>query len=297
MYKKAQVLIICLWVLVVLTITVVSIGRMVSVGLKSAKAQRDLLKAICIAKTGLSRAAVEIENGAWQKKADELKKIKLEEDDLDYAVAKISDEQAKIDINLASQEQLTALFEDVNAPDAQGLANNIVIWRGDAPDTDKVYDNIGYPLKAKKISNIEELLLVKGMSEEYFNSIKDLVTVYGERNINLNTVSEKILKVLARSAAKARSISLGYADSISAKLIGLRTEDKPFISREDAAERVNFDTLSEDEKNLLNDLLDELKYTSYNFLIEVTGIAGKITAGLSAVYNINERKIIYWHEA
>ena len=47
------------------------------------------------------------------------------------------------------------------------------------------------PFKVK-----EEILLVEGMDKEKFEQFKDLITVYGDGKVNINTASEGVLKAL-----------------------------------------------------------------------------------------------------
>jgi len=59
--KSAQVSVIALWVLIILAIMAVSVGRRVSLGLRLSGYQRDSLKAFYLAKAGLNRSIVELQ--------------------------------------------------------------------------------------------------------------------------------------------------------------------------------------------------------------------------------------------
>lgn len=89
----------------------------------------------------------------------------------------VSPENAKLNVNLASPEQLTALFEALGLPAAESLelAEAIVNWRSPrasdvATAGDLFYASLPepYPARHAPLEQLEELLPVKGMSRELF---------------------------------------------------------------------------------------------------------------------------------
>lgn len=143
--------------------------------------------------------------------------------------ATIFDEGSKIDLNdlnspsktirEVTKKMLLKIFESkqLNDPDwlrehqnfrAEELINNIIDWQ----DSDKQALNGGDERALyKEIPNdvnveffppnrafrtLDELRLVAGMTDEYFNLLAPMVTVYGAKAINPNTASREVIKYL-----------------------------------------------------------------------------------------------------
>jgi general secretion pathway protein K len=119
-----------------------------------------------------------------------------------------SDEEGKININAIEKELLSRLSDVIPEFTAEKVAA-ILDWRdtddyaGEGGDTEKdYYEELDNPYKCKngKFSVPEELLLVKGITRDVYDSIKDIITVYGDsEKVNINTASEKVLEVLIGS--------------------------------------------------------------------------------------------------
>jgi general secretion pathway protein K len=94
-----------------------------------------------------------------------------------YSVG-IQDEAGKINLNLAAEEQIRALAvaSGINPLDADIIADSIMDWRD--PDKahringaeDDYYQALNPPYKAKngRFDTVEELLMVRGVTPEYF---------------------------------------------------------------------------------------------------------------------------------
>ncbi len=121
----------------------------------------------------------------------------------------ISDEERKININTANPAVIERLFKLVASLDetkAQELAAAIVDWRdsdsslsiplGSAEDA--YYDDAPEPYNCKDSSFevLEELLLVKGMSQSLYDTVAGFLTVHGAGSVNINTASEQVLAAL-----------------------------------------------------------------------------------------------------
>lgn len=143
---------------------------------------------------------------------------------------KLIDESAKINVNLAAAELLSGL-ESLD----EATVASILDWidQDDVPNPDGAENDYysglesGYRCKNGPIDNIEELLLIKGISPEMFygsnldekisrsaqldtdsvellngdsqnNSVGlyDLLTVYGDGRININTASKEVLDAI-----------------------------------------------------------------------------------------------------
>jgi len=317
MDRKAQALVVTLWVVLSLTVLAVSIGHRVSIGLRLSSYQRDKLKAFYLAKAAVNRVIAEINNDSspeydslgdkWADNEEIFKKISFTNGN-EYAsvgynivdaydeikiIYGVVDEERKININTASPELLDVLFEESEIDwAARDLINNILIWRGDLPDAGKIYENLGYVCKSGRFKNIEELILVKGMTWEDIEKLRKNITVYTEGSININTVSPELLKIVARASAKRLSVGYSFAESVADKIFTLRNEKKYFENKEAIA----ISTTGDEELNIFNDLLANVVLKSDNFFIAANGNSGKIKREIISVYNRKDKRMEYWHE-
>ena len=118
-----------------------------------------------------------------------------------------TDEESKININKTNAAILKNLIKNIfnwADIDASKLANAIIDWReyGESEISgffsDEYYENLEYPYPPKKgeFEALEELLLVKGVSEEIFEGLLPFVTIYGDGKVNVNTASRAVLLAL-----------------------------------------------------------------------------------------------------
>jgi type II secretory pathway component PulK len=316
MNKKAQTLMIGLWILAILTILAVGIGHRVSLALRISRYHRDSLKAHSLAKAGVNLAIAELDKDAndydapsekWANNEITFKKVALNDNPDEYATISYTyfdednnprtvygarDLESRININTASKELLLALLEKYEIKSAQEIVNNILIWRGDIPDENKIYENSGYPCKSGIFSNIEELNLVKDFTQQDYQKIENLITVFGEGLMNINTVSNEAMAILAHSIAKKLSVAQNFADSLATKILELRKSNGYFKDKSE----INI-MLSAEETNIFNLLIDSMVYKSDYFLIEVTGNSSRIKRKAEAVYFRKDKKILDWHES
>jgi general secretion pathway protein K len=144
----------------------------------------------------------------------------------------ITDEDGKLNINSATQEQLRSVFMDsgVELEEVDTIVDSILDWI-DTNDLHRLsgaeedyYQSLDQPYSCKddKFEKIEELLLVKGMTPEIFygshavkkaseeieeedepkfSGVVDLLTVVGSGSININTSPEPVLVSVMGSVA------------------------------------------------------------------------------------------------
>ncbi len=120
----------------------------------------------------------------------------------------LSSENGKININGIDDENREILVnfltkKGIDTFDADIITDSILDWID--PDDlthlngaeDQYYGSLPDPYKPKNGSffSIEELTLVRGITPEIFENIKDDITVYGDKkiNININVASKEIL--------------------------------------------------------------------------------------------------------
>ncbi len=119
------------------------------------------------------------------------------------------DESSRINLNFADTKVLNQLLIAANpkmdSGAAEKIAESIVDWR----DTDDAAMQEGaetsfykfgpHPYEARNapMQSVEELLMVRGVTPEIFESVKDYVTVYTPKGkINFNTASFVVLQAL-----------------------------------------------------------------------------------------------------
>lgn len=123
----------------------------------------------------------------------------------------VEDEERKLNINTASQQELKRLFiialgftEEM----ATDLANAIVDWRTELDQSivgfygEQYYQRLTFSYEPKKapFEKLEELLLVKGMNQPLYDYIKRFLTIYGDGRVNINTAPKAVLFALGLSA-------------------------------------------------------------------------------------------------
>jgi len=126
----------------------------------------------------------------------------------------VQDEERKLNINTASDKELTRLFRiaaGLREDEAEEIAHAIVDWRSEQEqqisgfDGEEYYRRLNFPYDPKKapFEVLEEVLLVKGMNPTVFERVRDFLTVYGDGRVNINTAPEPVLQALGLSANMA----------------------------------------------------------------------------------------------
>ncbi len=125
-----------------------------------------------------------------------------------YCDVYLYDENGKINLNGINDENREILInffvqKEIDIFDADIIVDSILDWV-DTDDLihfngaeDKYYETLSEPYKVKNapFHSIEELALVRGVTPEIFESVRDDITVYGNNqiNININFASKEIL--------------------------------------------------------------------------------------------------------
>ncbi len=292
------VLIAVIWILTMLILFVFSVGYRVLLELRLSKYYAGRIKASCMAKAGYYRALAELDadedrkidglNESWANDEDVFKEVKLgdgsftvsyvydEGRDGERTFYGVMDEQSKLNLNRATEDQIRKM--DI-LTDEQ--VDSIMDWTdtdsderpGGAEEDYYQEQEIPYSCRDGNFKSVEELLLVKGMTPETFSELKDLVTVYGNGRININTVSPEVM-----------SRALGFRDSLIDKIMDFRegndnlagTEDDNVFSSVSAISKELSETmtLGPEEGSDLNAVLKMLSVSSGRFRIISRGEAG-----------------------
>ncbi len=161
----------------------------------------------------------------------------------------ITEENSKLNVNLLRDkggkvdrtriEQLLRLIDVLNREQTDlphitySLAPAIIDWTDSDNEVTNLpfiqHENMGaessyynrlqvpYNCKNALLDTTEELLLVKGITQEVFNRIRDYVTVYGDGKVNINSASRQVIECLSENM-----------DAVLAQMIIDRREFKPF---------------------------------------------------------------------
>jgi general secretion pathway protein K len=260
--ESGVVLIAILWILTALSVIALSFSRESRVEVSAARNAQDLERSYFIARSGIEATIYQIVQKRMSSVVSQTTEPEAEPDPIDLGKitgnfaggvfkVDIQDESGKINVNMVSEPQLQALIKasGIQDPDAAIIADSILDWR-DTDDLNRLngaendyYQSLNPPYKAKngRIDSIEELLLVRGMTRDYFYGkperaedgtvayrygISRCLTVFSTRNkININSAPLPVL------------LSVPGMPDQAAKLIYERRKVKPFkdiaeVSRE-----------------------------------------------------------------
>jgi general secretion pathway protein K len=233
---KGSILIVALWSLCILSTFAVILGYGVRSKIMLIRRLEERDKCYFIAQAGIKRAIAYLKAQApqsydcltdsWANNEAVFKDISVDNgtfsiiapysEQVRYGLA---DEESKININSADRAVLRRLFQYVLGMDeipAQELAACIVDWRDNDSELslpigsaeDRYYTGLDYPYGAKDNSfeMLDELLLVKGITQEYYEKLRGYITVYGSGRVNVNTAGKAVLFALGLNEKTAEII-------------------------------------------------------------------------------------------
>jgi general secretion pathway protein K len=222
----------------------------------------------------------------------------------------LEDEQSKLNLNTVDPDTLTLFLQNIlqdTESSARALAIAIIDWRAPSQQestgfsSDGYYKGLEYPYEAKGKSyeRIDELLLIKGVTQQIFDTVRPFVTVYGDGHVNINTVSAPVLEALGLDPLavdkilKARS-GVDGADSTADDHIFLRAFDV-------AAEVKALVTLDEKYARQIDALNARGILATGSFIVSfqsrafpVDGRSGE--TNVDVVFNALTSRIQYWNE-
>lgn len=312
--KRGAILITALWILTILSILAAGIGFRVSVEARLNKYGMDRVRGLYLAKAGIVKCAAILakdqnsydsirecgitlaadrrpENIFAEKSGEGAFNVSYEEEGKAYYG--MADEARKIPINTAPPEVIVNLLGAGN----EDVAASIINWRGQvrmpkgAWDDD--YGSLQAPYKCKHsdLCCIEELKLVKGMTDEIFSSIMGYITVYGNADgkVNINTASKRVM------------LAMGLSEGLASIVMDIRSgpdklpgtgDDGVFDG--DIMQRLGVSIDSSDKTVLENRFTTASNY----FRIEAKGIVdrSKIISRIVCVVKKGETKLKFYRE-
>ncbi|MFH1441616.1 MAG: helix-hairpin-helix domain-containing protein [Candidatus Omnitrophota bacterium] len=199
-HKRGTLLIVSVWILVFFSILSAGLYKIVSAQIRLTKTIEQRFISQYLAKAAVVYAQVKkAQDDIPYDTLYELAQENQQELSKGKFVYTIIDEERKININIASLDEITRL-PGLNPELAQ-----------------KIFSSTLRPFALK-----EELLLVDGISEEIYDGLKDFITIYTEGRVNINTAPAEVL------------LALGFDDSLITKIEDFRAgQDKEEATEDD----------------------------------------------------------------
>ena len=238
--ERGSILVVVLWALFFLAALAASIYALLAPQIGLAGRLKDRTRLYYLAQAGAQKAMAVLAGDetedtdgfkdTWASSEGEFKDMHLGEDGyvsvsyklLDDAGVEetrygLVDEEGKININKATADVLQQLFELTaltTSQTASDIADSILDWvdEDSEPHTngaeDGYYEGLAqaYACKDAKFQVLEELLLVKGMTQDIFDKASAYLTVYGKGMVNLNTADKYVLQALGMSNTLAEKV-------------------------------------------------------------------------------------------
>lgn len=303
--SRGQIEIVVLGVVFLMSIFVFSMAHRAGIEYRISRSRLLELQAYFFARAGVESVLSEIESDTtkvdafsdgWGNHSESYQRVRIGDgffeviNSSDSSMFGAGDEEFKININHADKSVLMVLFSAVTDDGkAETLADAILEYRKEREGR-------------TAFGLVEELLSVEGMSEDLYVAVKEDITVYGKGKININTVNDRIMKVL------------GLTDGLIGKLNDYRkgvdgiygTEDDHVFDNVDSinSKLGSYVHLTPQEMAKINALKnrwsvrsDNFSWTSYGWINEDVKKSIKVVvAREKAVDEKKELKIRYWYE-
>jgi general secretion pathway protein K len=319
--NSGVILIALLWILTALSVIALSFSREGFIEVAAARNTRDLADSYYVARAGLMTTVYRL---MQRQLSPALQQLELQStpDPIDLGtvtgtfgdgeyVVEIQDESGKINLNFVVEEQLRALLDAVSIPkhDADIIADSLLDWKDTDQDhrlngaEDDYYQSLNPPYKAKngRLDTVEELLLVRGVTEDYFYGhsekspdgsivykygLSRYLTVYSTTNrVNINYAPFQVLMAIPGMTPQM------------AQAISERRKVKPFANLNEITQQLavtigatTLPFLSTDRTGI------------YTLTVKAHRENSKANRAIRAVVNTmdareaNRYKIIYWNE-
>ena len=237
MSAKGSALLTVLWATAALAAIAFAVGSTVRSEAERAATDADALRAYYLATASIDRALLWIEWGnraiprrdgqPWFKQPTPRLAMEFPEGE---SVVEVIPESSKLNVNTATPVELARLIAAAGAPEnAEAITQAIVDWRAPAPggeisQFDQYYLSLpsSFHSRHSSLKEIEELLLVRGMTPELFyggykqdadgrsvpvGALRDCLSVYGGTGpFDVNTTSPQLMYSFGIPAASVNAI-------------------------------------------------------------------------------------------
>lgn len=321
---RGSVLVICVWIVTILVLLAISIGRRASFESRILRYHLSRAQAYYLAKSASERAYLEKAADKnvdydylqedWSNKLNadgnpEFKDFPLGSGTftIKYSYPKseeplygMQDEQSKININAIvdstgneikeRRDEFVRLLECLGY-DAE-LADKFIDWidsDDDGPYEERYYSGQGIKPKNSGLDRLEELIMIDGFTQEIYDALSPYLTVYTKGEINVNTAPEEVLLALGFNSNDEVPAILNYrADGDVIKEIISSPATCSFLSTDGklclSASKVESSRLSS---------------KSEIFKANSSGTVNNVTKRVTSVVEIksgNAPKQLYWYE-
>jgi type II secretory pathway component PulK len=330
--KEGSILIIALWSICLLSTLAVILGFGVRQKLILVKRLEERDKTYFLTEAAVKRAIIEIKKESensyhalsqgWSNNSSAFKGIVMGDGKFDVSYEIIGgqdktapttgygmiDEESKININKADPATLIRLFHLAGLEDAaaQDLAFSVIDWRDSDSELsvptgsaeNSYYRNLAYPYEAKNgdFEVLEELLLVKEVTSDVFQKVKNYITIYGSGKVNINTACEAVFLALGLSRDTAEKI-ISYRNGKDG--LAASADDNIFRNPFELVERLSqLYRLSDPELAELESISEKTVVKSEHFFIRASAKLNhvKFASQLNCVINSSGR-ILYCAES
>lgn len=301
--NKGVALVITLLVLTLLLTLILEFNLGMRVEARASANFRDDVKAYYLARSGITFAAALLEeDGRTQPQYDSLKELWAQKIPPipagdGFVSVEITDEDGKINVNklatasggVTGDEMRLFMVRFLEQFDLKGdISDTIADWI-DQDDNERIPDGAesayyegleeSYEAKNKPLDSLQELRLIKGMEDDIFNKLKNLLTVNSDGWININTASKKLLMSLSED------INGDIADEILAW-----REENPFQAKVDVKNNISM------SEKTYNDIAKFIDVKSNYFSITSRGEVNQSRKTINAVVKRQGDKtsVLYW---
>jgi len=333
---KGTILITTLWILALLTLLALGIGIRMGIDVKLTGFYINSLKARYLAEAGI-RKTIALLDEDDSPNADSLNEIwscGFDFDEEEYALKDIglgeggftvfhtagyddegnpvylygaSDEGGRLNINEIKSELLARLpgFSFETAFAVLDWRDEDELERPGGGAEDAYYESLEAPYECRdgRFGVPEELMLVKGVTQETYDGVKDLITVYGQdKAVNINTASEGVLAVIAGEEFESLPAKIARYRNGSDGLPGTE-DDKVFVSVDTIAAELSAALILDGiEQKRVKELADSgfFKVRSDTFRVVSRGELkdGRIKKTIEAVIRRGDKgaELLYYYE-
>jgi general secretion pathway protein K len=230
---RGVILIALLWILVALSVIALSFSRESFVEVAVARNARDMGDAYYVARAGIAAAVYRLMEKRYATPPVQGVELPGPPDPIELGElqgefgggsfkVEIQDESGKISLNTVGEEHLRLLVESVGIgkPDSDVIVDSLMDWRDvDMAHRlngaeDAYYQSLALPYKARngRIESVEELLLVRGVTRDYFYSHREkgedgspvsryglsryFTAYYNSNRINVNSAPLQVLMAI-----------------------------------------------------------------------------------------------------
>lgn len=320
MKERGAILVVVLWVVLALAMIAISFAASVREEVAAARGLVDIKQSYYYARAGISYSIYQIMRSRMMQATPEERLQKRAPDPValgrlrldlagGFADVEVLDETGKLNINFVPADMLLALLINIGIPpgEADILVDSIDDWRD--PDDEhrlngaenEYYMSLEKPYLAKntQVDVPEELLLIRGVTPEYFYGKKTMVDGQPMDLYGLNrylTTFTNMNRINANSASIPVLMSIPGMDQVSAETIVRERRQTPFSESTDFAQQLPLQ-LSPNVMGLLS------SFPSNVFSLVASGgvsnsRARSVIRCVFIIENNNPRgyRILYWNE-